>query len=181
MPTLLSVFAPLPTLHCEFLPSESFTIPITPEPLVNSSHVVSIVVSSLSRVRLFTTVWTVACQAPLSIGFPGKNTGVGCHFLFQTEPGFPELAGGFFTNEPPGKPALLIVFDIHWVGKKACSGFSVTEFGKTQTYWPAQYVALQQSHLQNGDINYASCVITVRLLHLNEFHSENAFLSPVCL
>ena len=30
------------------------------------------------------TSWTVACQAPLSMGFfPGKNTGVGCHFLLQ--------------------------------------------------------------------------------------------------
>ena len=27
--------------------------------------------------------WTVACQAPLSMGFPGQNTGVGCHFLSQ--------------------------------------------------------------------------------------------------
>ena len=26
---------------------------------------------------------TVACQAPLSWDFPGKNTGVGCHFLLQ--------------------------------------------------------------------------------------------------
>ena len=23
------------------------------------------------------------CQAPLSMGFPSKNTGVGCHVLFQ--------------------------------------------------------------------------------------------------
>ena len=29
------------------------------------------------------TPWTVAYQAPLSIVFPGKNTGVGCHFLLQ--------------------------------------------------------------------------------------------------
>ena len=29
------------------------------------------------------TPWTVACQASLSTGFPGKNTAVGCHFLFQ--------------------------------------------------------------------------------------------------
>jgi len=29
------------------------------------------------------TPWTVACQAPLSMDSPGKNTGVGCHFLFQ--------------------------------------------------------------------------------------------------
>ena len=27
--------------------------------------------------------WIVACQAPLSMGFSGENTGVGCHFLFQ--------------------------------------------------------------------------------------------------
>ena len=31
----------------------------------------------------FATPWTVACQAPLSMGFPGKNTGVCCHFLLQ--------------------------------------------------------------------------------------------------
>ena len=29
------------------------------------------------------TPWTLAHQAPLSMGFPGKNTGVGCHFLLQ--------------------------------------------------------------------------------------------------
>ena len=27
--------------------------------------------------------WTIACQAPLSMEFPGKNTEVGCHFLLQ--------------------------------------------------------------------------------------------------
>ena len=39
----------------------------------------------LSRVQLFVTPWTVACQAPLSMGFPQarENTGVGCHFLLQ--------------------------------------------------------------------------------------------------
>ena len=29
------------------------------------------------------TPWTVACQAPLSVGFSSKSTGVGCHFLLQ--------------------------------------------------------------------------------------------------
>ena len=28
-------------------------------------------------------LWIVSCHAPLSMGFPGKNTGVGCHFLLQ--------------------------------------------------------------------------------------------------
>ena len=29
------------------------------------------------------TPWTVPHQDPLSVGFPGKNTGLGCHFLLQ--------------------------------------------------------------------------------------------------
>ena len=41
-------------------------------------------VKLLSRVRLFPTPWTVAYQAPQSMGFPGKNTGVGCHFHIHT-------------------------------------------------------------------------------------------------
>ena len=37
----------------------------------------------LSRVQLFATPWTVAYQAPGPWDFPGKNTGLGCHFLLQ--------------------------------------------------------------------------------------------------
>ena len=40
-------------------------------------------VKLLSRVRLFATPWTVAYQAPRSMGFSSKHTGVGCHFLLQ--------------------------------------------------------------------------------------------------
>ena len=40
--------------------------------------------SCFSHVRLFTTPWTVAHQAPLIHGdTPDRNTGVGCHFLLQ--------------------------------------------------------------------------------------------------
>ena len=48
-----------------------------------------------------------------SLNFPGKNTGVGCHFLLQgifstrIEPASfasPALARGFFPTAPPGKP-----------------------------------------------------------------------------
>ena len=31
----------------------------------------------------FVTLWTVDRQAPLSMGSPGKNTGVGCHSLLK--------------------------------------------------------------------------------------------------
>ena len=40
-------------------------------------------VKLLSCVRLFATPWTVAYQALGPWDFPGKNTGVGCHFLLQ--------------------------------------------------------------------------------------------------
>ena len=42
------------------------------------------VLSRFSRVRLFVTLWTIAHQAPLSLGFSRqKNTGVGCRALLQ--------------------------------------------------------------------------------------------------
>ena len=70
----------------------------------------------LSLIQLVAIPWTVANQAPLSIGFPGKNTGVGCHFLLQGiflnpggKPASPAMAGGFFTAEPPGKPNLYYI------------------------------------------------------------------------
>ena len=47
--------------------------------------------SRLSRVRLFVTSWTVACQAPLSLGFPGQEYWSGQPFLSSGDlpgPGF---------------------------------------------------------------------------------------------
>ena len=59
-------------------------------------------------------LWTVACQAPLSIGFPGKNIGVSCHVLLQgifltqgLNPGLLCLLHeqvGFLSLAPPGSP-----------------------------------------------------------------------------
>ena len=49
--------------------------------------------------------------------FPGKNTGLGCHFLLQgvflTEELNPSLclAGRFFTIEPPGKPSKQLFYE----------------------------------------------------------------------
>ena len=40
-------------------------------------------VKSLSRVRLLATPWTAAYQAPPSMDFAGKSTGVGCHCLLR--------------------------------------------------------------------------------------------------
>ena len=62
----------------------------------------------------FVTPWTIACQAPLSMGFPGQEYLSGLPFrslgdlpnpgIEPESPVSPALAGGFFTTEPPGKP-----------------------------------------------------------------------------
>ena len=39
--------------------------------------------SRLSRVWLFATLWTIACQAPLSMGLSRQEYWLGCHFLTQ--------------------------------------------------------------------------------------------------
>ena len=71
--------------------------------------------SSCSHVQLFVIPWTVACQAPLSMGFTRQEYWSGLPCL---PPGdlltpeikamsliFPALGGRFFTakHQPPGK------------------------------------------------------------------------------
>ena len=57
------------------------------------THVFVVVVESISCILV--TLWTVACQAPLSMGFPRKNTGVDCQFLLQGI--FPIQGSNFVT------------------------------------------------------------------------------------
>ena len=74
---------------------------------------------TLSHVQLFETPGTVACQASLSRRSPGKNTGVGCHALFQeifpTQGSNPYLRHllpwqtGSLPLASPGKPFLLTI------------------------------------------------------------------------
>ena len=59
------------------------------------------------------TLWTVVCQAPRSIRFFRQEYWNGLPFPSPgdllnpgIEPASPELADGFFTTEPPGKPVL---------------------------------------------------------------------------
>ena len=48
---------------------------------------------ALSHVRLFVTPWTVAHQAPLSVGFPRQEIleGVGISWIFETQGSNPRL------------------------------------------------------------------------------------------
>ena len=63
------------------------------------------------------TPWTIARQAPLSMGFPKQEYWSGLPFpppgdlpdpgIKPASPASPALAGGFVTTEPPGKPSSL--------------------------------------------------------------------------
>ena len=69
---------------------------------------------TLRCVRLFAMPWTIAHQAPLSIGFSRQEYWSGVPFAPPGDLPDPEiesvslttpvLADGFFTTEPPGKP-----------------------------------------------------------------------------
>ena len=71
---------------------------------------------SLAPVRLFATLWTVACQAVLSMGFSRQERWSGLPFPSPRDlpdpgtepksPAPPALAGGLLTTKPPGKPQL---------------------------------------------------------------------------
>ena len=68
-------------------------------------------VKSLSRVRLFVTPWTVAHQAPLSMGFSRQEYWNGLPFPSPgdlPDPGIearsPALWADSLPSEPPGKP-----------------------------------------------------------------------------
>ena len=63
------------------------------------------VLNRFSRVPLFSTLWTVACQAPLSLGFSRQEywSGLPCPLPGDLldpgiEPGSPALAGRFFYH-----------------------------------------------------------------------------------
>ena len=68
----------------------------------------------LSRVRLFETPWTVACQAPLSMGFPRQEYWSGLPFpspgdlpnpgIEHVPPMSPSLQADSLPTEPSEKP-----------------------------------------------------------------------------
>ena len=69
---------------------------------------------SLRCLQLFAILWTIACQAPLSMEFSRQEYWNRLPFptlgdlpdpgIKALPPVFPALAGRFFTTKPPGKP-----------------------------------------------------------------------------
>ena len=74
------------------------------------------------------TPWTVAHQAPLSIGFSRQEYWSGLACLSPgdfpdpgTEPESPVWAGGFFTTEPPGKPYMTLLLLSRFCRVRLCA------------------------------------------------------------
>ena len=79
--------------------------------MFHARETVKVKVKSLSHVRLFATLWTVAYQASPSMEFSRQEYWSGLPFPSPgdlpdsgIEPTSPSLAGRFFTTTPPGKP-----------------------------------------------------------------------------
>ena len=73
-------------------------------------------VKSLSRVPLFATPWTIAYQAPLSMGFSRQEYWSGLPFPSAgdlpnpgIEPESPALQADALSSEPSGKPLLNLI------------------------------------------------------------------------
>ena len=99
----------------------------------------------LSRVWLFATPWTVAHQAPLSMGFPRQECWSGWPLLFPgdlpdpgIEPGSPALWVDSLPSELPqkltGKPKRPVISYMRW--KRGFSGGSV--MGGWRVHLPIQ-------------------------------------------
>ena len=72
-------------------------------------------VKLLSRVRLFATLWSVAYQAPPSLGFSRQEYWSGLPFPSPGDlpnpgikPGSPVLQADALPSEPPGKPQIML-------------------------------------------------------------------------
>ena len=91
-------------------------------------------VKSLSHVQLFGTPWTVAYQAPPSMGFSRQENWSGLPFPSPgnlpdpgIKPGSPTLEADALTSEPPGKP--------HYGGSFIVTEMSLTFFSVTLQIW----------------------------------------------
>ena len=79
-------------------------------PRFSSKSVRACMLSCFSRVRLSATLWTIACEAPLSMGFSRQEhwSGLPCPpSRKESSPPKDQIqvsCGRFFTTEPPGKP-----------------------------------------------------------------------------
>ena len=105
----------------------------------HSIHNVPMYVCVLSHVQLFVTPWTAAHQVLCARNFPGKNTGVGCHFLLQ----------GIFPAQG-SNPCLLHL--LHWQDSTSSTDWEAPNIERCNIYkltcsakWFLGYIPSQNS------------------------------------
>ena len=115
IPNMLKFF------HKCWILSNAFSASIDYGFIFHFDDVVSEWVKSLSCVRLFVTPWTVAHQAPPSMGFSRQEYWSGLPFPSLGDlpnpgikPRSPALQADALTSEPPGYPLDIVVYHTNW-------------------------------------------------------------------
>ena len=126
-----------------------------------------------SCVRLFATLWTVAHQAPLSMGFSRKEYWSELPCLPPgdlLDPGIelaslmsPALADMFSTTSPPGKPMYISRSEIIW-----CKIHILSALGDTATLLSRVIVS---SYVPTSSVCYSISLPTASIFSSNFSHS----------
>ena len=118
---------------------------------------------------------------------PGKNTGVGCHFLLQGIFLTQGLAGRFFTTEPPRKSHLRGSSSCQvCIPRLQCSTFSNLENPRDGRAWWAAIYGVAQSRTRltrlssnSNSISYPTLVIELVIQDVTSFHCTRTFPNVV--
>ena len=113
---------------------------------------VKVKVKSLSHVRLFATPWTVAHQAPPSMGFSRQEYWSGLPFPSPgdlpnpgIEPRSPTLQADVLTSEPPGKNVLQwYIMDASKCCARILLKLSTENFCIWVTFWKGEKGAVER-------------------------------------
>ena len=148
------------------------------------SRLYACMLSCFSHVQFCETLWTVACQAPLSMGFSRQEHWSG--FLWPPpgdlpDPGIklaslmsPELAGGFFTASTTWEALHMHMFfkKTFWCAK-IVENTHTHEYNKTGEIWmrSVDYITVNIPILQNvtigGDCKSGSSLYYFLQRHVN--------------
>ena len=147
---------------------------LPPDNNLSVSIVLIVCAQWLSYVWLFATLWTVAHQVLLSMGFPRQEywsrlpfpppedfpkSGIKAMF-----PAAPALVGKFFIIEPPGKPTVLLIFTSVYLSDIISGIFSLVMKGTANFFLgnndpPVIYFLNQERKKKNSIIGKPGCFV----------------------
>ena len=131
----------------------------------------------LSRVWPFVTPWSVAHQAPLSIGFPRQEYWSGLSFPspgdlpdLGIEPTSPVLAGIFFITEPSGNPYRQIL--LMWIYLENCSDICTVRPPKIAALLLSLHLHSTRAHLAYMLHRWLTLLHTCSKPHYTVYNSQ---------